>query len=49
MPNGGTDEKTRILDARTAAEMVRFHLTDANRPKTSRHQAGLHEYVGRWS
>jgi len=31
--NGGEDQGTRILDARMAAEMVRFQFTDANRPE----------------
>jgi CubicO group peptidase (beta-lactamase class C family) len=31
--NGGEYQGTRILDARLAAEMVRFQFTDANRPQ----------------
>ncbi|MEO6525741.1 MAG: serine hydrolase domain-containing protein [Gemmatimonadaceae bacterium] len=31
--NGGAYRNTRILDARMAAEMVRFQFTDANRPE----------------
>jgi CubicO group peptidase (beta-lactamase class C family) len=31
--NGGEHQGARILDARTAAEMVRFQFTDANRPQ----------------
>ena len=33
MLNGGTYQNTRILDARMAAEMVRFQFSDANRPE----------------
>ncbi len=33
MLNGGTYHNTRILDARMAAEMVRFQFSDANRPE----------------
>jgi len=33
MLNGGMYQNTRILDARIAAEMVRFQFSDANRPQ----------------